>query len=88
LNHIQSYMNDKLHARGHLFLNEVYDALGMDRSKAGNVVGWVVRKEGGDNYVDFGQYNSDNPRARDFVNGRVPAILLDFNVDGPILDLI
>lgn len=87
LTNIQRFMNDRLHAKGHLFLNEVYDALGMERSKAGQVVGWVT-KPGGDNYVDFGYYNSDNPRARDFVNGREPSILLDFNVDGPILDLI
>lgn len=88
LNNQQSWLNDKLHARGHVFLNEVYDALGMERSKAGAVVGWVVRKDGGDNYIDFGHFNSDNPRARDFVNGREPSILLDFNVDGVILDLI
>lgn len=87
LNNQQCWMNDRLHSRGHLFLNEVYDALGMDRTKAGAVVGWVVSKKG-DNYVDFGHYNSENPRARDFVNGREPAILLDFNVDGVILDLI
>ncbi len=83
----QSYCNDLLHARGHLFLNEVYDALDIPRSKEGAVVGWVISDDG-DNFVDFGLYNVENPKTRDFVNGYEGAILLDFNVDGIIYDLI
>lgn len=83
----QNWANDMLRARGHLFLNEVYDRLGIDRSKPGQVVGWV-RDSDGDNYVDFGIFNGDQPRARDFVNGREHSILLDFNVDGVIYDLL
>jgi hypothetical protein len=82
----QQWANDMLWARGHVFLNEVYDGLGIPRSKAGAVVGWV--KGHGDDRVDFGLYDSGNPFARDFVNGREGAILLDFNVDGVIYDLI
>lgn len=81
----QQYANDRLRARGHVFLNEVYDSLGMERTKAGSVVGWVLSKEG-PNFVDFGIYNGDSERARAFVNGDEPAILLDFNVDGIIYD--
>lgn len=84
----QNYANDLLHARGHIFLNEVYDMLGIDRTKAGAVVGWVMDKENGDNYVDFGVYDVNNEAARHFVNGRERAILLDFNVNGVIYDLI
>lgn len=85
----QQYANDLLRARGHIFLNEVYDMLGLDRSTAGSVVGWTINNDGsGDNYVDFGVFNGNNPRARDFVNGREGAILLDFNVDGVIYDKI
>lgn len=82
----QNWANDLLKARGHLFLNEVYDMLGIGRSKAGAVVGWVISHDG-DNFVDFGVFDhKDN--ARDFVNGREGSILLDFNVDGVIYDKI
>ena len=81
----QQMFNDLLLSKGHVFLNEIYDALGMERTKAGNVVGWVIDKDG-DNYIDFGIYDMDNPAGRLFVNGQEPSILLDFNVDGYILD--
>lgn len=81
----QNHANDMLIARGHVFLNEVYDMLGIPRTKAGSVVGWVVSKEG-DNFVDFGMYDLKNEKAREFVNGIEKAILLDFNVDGVVYD--
>ena len=86
----QDYANDRLKARGYLFLNEVYESLGIPRTKAGQVVGWVydAKNPRGDNYVDFGIYNLYSEQARDFVNGYEYSIWLDFNVDGNILDLI
>ena len=86
----QNYANDRLKARGHLFLNEVYDMLGAKRTKAGAQVGWVYDEKHpiGDNFVDFGMFDIYNEKARDFINGRERVIILDFNVDGPILDLI
>lgn len=79
------YANDLLKLRGHLFLNEIYDMLGLPRSKEGQVVGWIYDEENpiGDNCVDFGIYK-DNVANRNFVNGIERNILLDFNVDGDI----
>ena len=86
----QNWANDRLKAKGHLFLNEVYDMLGAKRTKAGAQVGWVYDEKSpvGDNYVDFGIFDIYNPKSRDFVNGYEKVIVLDFNVDGVILDLI
>lgn len=84
----QNYWNDKLHARGHVFLNEVYNALGITHSQAGSIVGWILSPEG-DNYIDFGIFSDKHPdRVRNFMNGEEGAVLLDFNVDGVIFDKI
>ncbi len=84
----QTYWNDKLYARGHVFLNEVYDALGLEQTSAGQVVGWLREGPNSDGFIDFGIWDVNNPKAIDFVNGREGAILLDFNVDGPILNML
>lgn len=80
----QNYCNHLLHARGHVFLNEVYDMLGLERCKAGQMVGWVAN-QGGDNYIDFGMFEATNA---DFINGYEKNIILDFNVDGVVIDQI
>lgn len=90
---VQNQMNDKLKARGHVFLNEVYDALGFNRSEAGQLVGWVWNRdntamEAGDGYIDFGIFDGNDYAKRAFVNGDERSILLDFNIDGMIYDLI
>ena len=84
----QQYANDLLRAKGRLFLNDVYDMLGIDKTKAGQVVGWVYDEANpsGDNFVDFGIYDMTKERVRAFVNGYETNILLDFNVDGNIWD--
>lgn len=85
----QNWANDLLHARGHLFLNEVYEMLGYDHTSDGAVVGWILTKDGStDNFVDFGIFEGDRPANRDFVNGKTATVLLDFNVDGLIYDKI
>ncbi len=86
----QNYANDRLKARGYLFLNEVYERLGIQPTKAGQVVGWIYDPEhsNGDNFVDFHIYELNREKNREFVNGYERAILLDFNVDGYILDRI
>lgn len=86
LNRMQDWANDRLKAKGILFLNEVYEAVGIPTTKAGQVVGWIYDPKNplGDNYVDFGIYDIYSERARDFVNGYERSILLDFNVDGNV----
>lgn len=81
----QRFANDLLRARGHLFLNEVYDLFDIPRTQAGQIVGWVFGKDG-DGYVDFGLYDIRNSSSRRFVNGDDCSILLDFNVQGNILN--
>lgn len=83
----QNHMNDLLRARGHVFLNEVYESLGLPHTQAGAVVGWVLSKDG-DNFIDYGLYDDTIEKVRDFVNGFENVILLDFNVDGVIWNLI
>lgn len=86
----QNYANEILKAKGHLFLNEVHDMLGIPRTKAGQIVGWVYDEETpvGDNFVDFGIFDTEKERVRAFINGYEKSIILDFNCDGNILDLI
>lgn len=94
----QDACNDLLKSRaessmiktGYLFLNEVYDILGIPRTKAGTVVGWVYNEENpiGDNFVDFGIFDTNDERNSDFINGFKSTAILDFNVDGNILNYI
>ena len=80
----QTYANRKLQIRGHMLLNDVYDLLGMDRTTAGAVVGWLYKGDG-DNYIDFNLYTPENAR---FLNGHERSVILDFNVDGVVYDKI
>lgn len=90
----QAAANEKLKIQGHLFLNEVYDMIGLPRTKAGAVVGWLYPAERYNSlqlngFVDFGIYDMwANAKRADFVNGYERNILLDFNVDGCIYNYI
>lgn len=82
----QNILNDILHTRGHVFLNEVYDALGFEHTPQGAILGWI---EGvGDDFIDFGLFDPNKDGVRRFVNGQDNVILLEFNHDGPIWDKI
>jgi hypothetical protein len=84
----QNWANDLLNARGHVLLNDVYDMLGFPRTKAGCVVGWVKNPDRGDGYISFGVFEGDVFMGKNFVQGDERSIILDFNVDGPVYDLI
>lgn len=83
---VQNWANDELIRKGHLFLNEVYQKLGIPETQAGQLVGWVEDGDG-DGVVDFNIYDNRNG-VRSFVNGHERNILLDFNVDGIVWDKI
>ena len=82
----QNILNDILHTRGHVFLNEVYDALGFPHTPQGAVLGWIDGE--GDNCIDFGLYDPNKESVRRFVNGVDNVIMLEFNHDGVIWDKI
>lgn len=81
----EEFANNILHTRGYVFLNEVYDALGLPFTKAGQVVGWRddPKDSESDSYIDLRAhivYREDE-------NGKLEeVILIDPNVDGNILD--
>lgn len=83
----QQFANDKLKVDGYLFLSDIYEALGIPRTKMSQTVGWIYKpnNENGDNFVDFGlmelyRETEDSSYKK--------GIFMNFNVDGPILDLI
>lgn len=85
----EAYANDKLKADGFIYLNDIYYALGIPKTKAGQIVGWVYKPNDpdyrGDNFVDFGIKTV----MRETADGKYEeVILLDFNPDGNILDLM
>ena len=86
----ENFANDKLRSRGHLFLNEVYDMLGIPRCAIGQEIGWLYdpKDDKLQNFVDFGIFDIYNKAKQDFVNGFEKVIVLDFNVDGPIKNMI
>lgn len=80
----QDWANEKLKAKGYLFLNDVLDMLGLRRCRAGQTVGWMLDGDG-DGYIDFGIFDMRIEANRNFVNGLEKSIWLNFNVDGDIL---
>ena len=86
----QEFANERLKARGWLTINDVYEMLGIPLTEGGQVVGWYYDESDPlrDNYVDFGIFDMYSDKKRDFVNGYERVILLDFNVDGYIANLI
>lgn len=83
----QNYANERLQTKGHIFLNDVYEMLGMQKTKAGQVIGWYWDKKH-QPFIDFGIYDLHNEQKRLFVNGYEKSIQLSFNPDGNILDYI
>lgn len=86
----QNAFNSRLATVGHVYLNEVLDALDIPRTRAGQIVGWIYDPENPniDSFIDFGVFQPDSVAGRRFVNGYEPVVLLDFNCQGNVLDLL
>lgn len=96
----QDLANKELERKGYLLLNEVYAMLDFEKTPEGQVVGWIYDPDkelfpdhNGDNNVDFMIYHvCKNPDAEEqrkaFLFERTDAVIVDFNVDGVILDKI
>lgn len=75
------------HRPGWYFLNEAHELLGLPLTEEGQRVGWIydVNNPAGDNYIDFGISDEEGINKR-FLNYQEPVAILDFNVDGVILN--
>lgn len=102
LRSLENHFNQELNARGVVFLNDVYKALGLPMSKDAALVGWIKDYEKpkmaklaaelgrvpGDGMISFGVFENESPSARAYLAGDDNRVVLDFNVDGVIYDLI
>lgn len=84
----EDFLNKRLQVRGYLFLNEAYEYLGIPPIREGQYLGWYYDPSNPNlhNCVDFGIYDCHDILKCDFVNGFEDTILLDFNIDGNIVD--
>ncbi len=71
----QDWFNVSVRKRGNLFLNEIYDAFGLPRTKEGATCGWLDSVFG---YVDFEDVEID-PKTQ-FVRFNV-AVQTDIHLD-------
>ena len=86
----QNFVNERLRTRGYMSINDVYEALGFQKTGVGQCIGWVYDEKNPElhNYIDFGIHDLQDPEKRAFVNGYEKAIWLDFNPDGDLRTLI
>lgn len=81
----QNFANDMLRVKGKVYLNDVHDLLGLERTDVGQLVGWVYGSGEGDNDIDFGVWNGSTFDGMEWAKGNSKGIVLDFNVQGLIL---
>ena len=84
---VENYYNQKLRTEGHVFLNQVYHALGFADTSTGAVVGWLYKPTEddpeGDGYITLRP--SINVTS-DLDTVDTAAIYIDPNVDGVIIN--
>ena len=87
----QREANDMLHIRKHVFVNEVYDLLGLDRTEAGAVCGWILTRNNPDSHIDFGLDAIPESELRKILaaeRNEDISIRLHFKPDGLIYNMI
>lgn len=72
LKHLEAHCNELLQARGWLFLRDVYEKLGLPVTRDSCLVGWIYEE---------GNESGDNSEDK-------KSYVIDFNVDGNIIDRI
>lgn len=84
----QAWANERLIRRGYVMLNEVYELLGAEPTREGLYIGWYYDPSDPTlhNKIDFGVFDCSDILKQDFVNGWENTVILDFNVDGNIVD--
>ena len=84
----QERLNMIFHQKGYMFLNEARKMIGLEATPEGQIVGWVDNHDDPncDCCIDLGINNTEDPQVRAFLNGDEKSFLIDFNVDGPIID--
>lgn len=74
---VLNFMADRLKTHGHLFLNEVFDQIGLARTRQGQLVGWT--------------YSADAPKKLYWeydISSEEPDIAMMFFPEGEIIDKI
>lgn len=91
----QRFLNEKLQAKGYLFLNDVLTALEKPEIPEGQFIGWIYdpdRGEKNDNCIDFGLMENspffDKENVELFLNGKNEYVYITLNHDGTMFDRI
>lgn len=85
------FFNRVLRMKGHVFLNEVYEALGFEYEPIGQFVGWMIDGDG-DGHIVFEVEECFLPEelalAKEQKRNPEPSFWVTFNVDGEIWDKV
>lgn len=85
----EEFANQKLRTEKKVYLNDVYEMLGIPKSSIGQFVGWKYDKNNnkGDNRISFRIFDASKENCRSFVNGYERNLIIDPNVDGIIVPM-
>lgn len=78
----QNYLNDILEIQGHVFVNDIWDALGFPRTSEGCIYGYL--KEDG-KHIDLGLNDKTNPRLHAFLDPNDPEDAVLIHLNDPVL---